>query len=83
MSPRGLLLVVALAGGATMVVELGAVRLLAPWFGASSSVWTNVIGVVLAALAVGYTVGARLATGPRPLSRLSVALMVGAALAAT
>ncbi len=83
MSPRGLLLVVALAGGATMVVELGAVRLLAPWFGASSSVWTNVIGVVLAALAVGYTVGARLATGPRPLARLSVVLMVGAALAAT
>ena len=44
-----LLLIVGPAGAATMVVELGAVRVLAPWFGTSSSVWTNVIGVVLAA----------------------------------
>ena len=33
-----LLLIVGLAGAATMVVELGAVRVLAPWFGTSSSV---------------------------------------------
>ena len=78
-----LLLVVALAGGATMVVELGAVRLLAPWYGASSSVWTNVIGVVLAALALGYTLGARFASGPSPLGTLSRVLLTGAVLAAT
>jgi len=81
--PGVLLLVVGLAGAATMVVELGAVRLLAPWFGASSSVWTNVIGVVLAALAVGYTVGARLASGPRPLGSLGAVLLVGGVLAAS
>lgn len=79
--PGVLLTVVGLAGGATMVVELGAVRLLAPWFGASSSVWTNVIGVVLAALAVGYTLGARLASGPRPLASLRSVLLGGAVLA--
>ncbi|MDP6370755.1 MAG: hypothetical protein QF615_14190, partial [Planctomycetota bacterium] len=28
------------AGAGTMVVELAAVRLLAPWFGASTGVWT-------------------------------------------
>ncbi len=83
LNPGALLLVVALAGGATMVVELGAVRLLAPWFGASSSVWTNVIGVVLAALAVGYTVGARFASGPAPLARLSGVLLFGSVLAAS
>jgi len=83
MTPVALLLVVALAGGATMVVELGAVRLLAPWFGASSSVWTNVIGVVLAALAVGYTLGARFASGPTPLARLGAVLLLGSMLAAT
>lgn len=49
------------AGAATMALELSAVRLLAPWFGTSAAVWTNVIGVVLVALSLGYLVGARLA----------------------
>lgn len=77
-----LLLIVGLAGAATMVVELGAVRVLAPWFGTSSSVWTNVIGVVLAALALGYTLGARLAAGPRPQRRLGTTLIVAGLLSA-
>ena len=71
-----LLLIVGLAGAATMVVELGAVRVLAPWFGTSSSVWTNVIGVVLAALALGYALGARLAAGPQPQRRLGAVLVI-------
>lgn len=71
-----LLLIVGVAGAATMVVELGAVRVLAPWFGTSSSVWTNVIGVVLAALALGYTLGARLASGPQPQGRLGTVLVL-------
>ena len=50
-----------------MIVELAAVRLLAPWFGTSLVVWTNVIAVVLLALAAGYWIGARLAAGPNPL----------------
>ena len=56
-----LLLTAALAGAGTMAVELAAVRLLAPWFGASQAVWTSVIGVVLLALALGYAGGARTA----------------------
>ncbi len=78
----GLLLVVALAGAGTMVVELAAVRVLAPWFGTSSAVWTNVIGVVLFALALGYLIGSRLAARPRPLKALAIALACGAALTA-
>ncbi|MFT6830052.1 MAG: spermidine synthase [Planctomycetota bacterium] len=77
-----LALLVGLAGAATMVIELGAVRLLAPWFGTSSSVWTNVIGVVLAALALGYVVGARLASGRSPQRMLGTVLLLGAAFAA-
>ncbi|MEM1449627.1 MAG: fused MFS/spermidine synthase [Planctomycetota bacterium] len=82
LAPGALLVVVALAGAATMVVELGAVRLLSPWFGTSSSVWTNVIGVVLAALALGYALGARLASGRDPLRTLGATLLVGALFAA-
>jgi hypothetical protein len=73
-----LLAVAACAGAATMVVELSAVRLLAPWFGTSQAVWTNVIGVVLLALAAGYLLGARLSAGPRPARTLGIVLALAA-----
>ncbi len=63
------------AGACTLVVELSAVRLLAPWFGASASVWTNVIGVILLALALGYLAGAGLAARPRPERSLGIVLL--------
>ncbi|MAB90031.1 MAG: hypothetical protein CMJ90_11295 [Planctomycetes bacterium] len=78
---RGALLAAAtLSGAGVMVVELTAARALAPWFGASLYVWTNVIGVVLLALAAGYWFGGRLADRrpePRFLGRI---LLVAAAL---
>lgn len=48
-------------GMAVMAVELTASRLLAPYFGASLFVWTNIIGVVLIALSFGYYIGGKLA----------------------
>ncbi len=56
-----LLASVFLSGGAVMIVEMTAVRAIAPYFGTTTYVWTNVIAVVLASLAVGYAVGGRLA----------------------
>jgi spermidine synthase len=50
-----------LAGAAVMIVELGAARLVAPYFGQSLYVWTNVIATVLAALAAGNFLGGRAA----------------------
>ena len=57
-----------------MIVELAAVRLLQPWFGSSLVVWTNVIAVVLLALALGYLLGGRLSGRGRALERLAWSL---------
>jgi len=76
----GTLAVAGLAGTSSMILELAAVRLLAPWFGTSSQVWTHVIGVVLLALASGYLLGARLSRGRDPARSLGLCLL-GAACA--
>jgi spermidine synthase len=61
-SERGLLAVlVFVIGSSTLGVEIAAARLLAPYFGASTVVWANTIGVVLVALSAGYWFGGRYA----------------------
>jgi hypothetical protein len=74
-----MLIVVTLAGACTMTLELAAVRLLAPWFGTSSAVWTNVIAVILLALSIGYLIGARWSRGDRIDLRLGTCLLASAA----
>ena len=48
-------------GFALMAYELVAARILAPTIGSSTYVWTSVIGVIIAALSLGYWAGGRLA----------------------
>jgi spermidine synthase len=74
-------LVLAAGFGATST-EICASRLLAPYFGASTVVWANVIGLILAALSIGYWLGGRIADRhpqPHVLGRL---VLAGAALIA-
>jgi spermidine synthase len=53
--------VVLAAGAGSTSTEICASRLLAPYFGASTVVWANVIGLILAALSIGYWLGGRIA----------------------
>ena len=55
------------AGMSVMAVELGASRLLAPYFSSSQIVWTIIIGTIMIAMALGNIYGGRTADkNPNP-----------------
>jgi spermidine synthase len=67
------------AGTGSLATEIAASRMLAPYFGSSTIVWANLIGIVLAGLALGYWLGGRLADR-RPKGRLLGVIVLAAAL---
>jgi spermidine synthase len=62
-APRraGLFFLAFASGFAVLTIEIAGARLIAPVFGLSAVPWTAVIGVILAALALGSHLGGRLA----------------------
>ena len=56
-----LLLTVFLCGAVVMIYEITGSRVVAPYIGSSLYTWTSLIGIILAALSAGYSVGGRLA----------------------
>ena len=73
-----LYLSVFLSGGSILVLEIAAGRVMAPHFGNTLFNWTSMIGVILAALSVGYAVGGRLAD-KNPSLKLFYGLMIAGA----
>ena len=71
--------VVIVAGAASLSTEMTGARLLAPTFGASDLVWSNVIGLILISLAVGYWIGGRLADRFPTFRALGIVILVAAA----
>jgi spermidine synthase len=73
-SNRFLYVFIFVVGSASLGAEIAAARLMAPFFGASTIVWANTIGVVLVALSVGYWLGGRI--GDRYPHRRGLCLLV-------
>jgi len=66
------------AGMSVMAVELGASRLLAPYFSSSQIVWTIIIGTIMIAMALGNIYGGRAADKNPDPGRLYARLILAA-----
>lgn len=66
------------AGTAVMAVELGASRLLAPYFSSSQIVWTIIIGTIMIAMALGNIWGGRSADRNPDPDKLYMRLIIAA-----
>ena len=66
------------SGVSVMAVELGASRLLAPYFSSSQIVWTIIIGVIMIAMALGNLYGGRTADRDPDPARLYRRMLIAA-----
>jgi spermidine synthase len=72
-------LLVFVVGSASLGAEIAAARLMAPFFGASTIIWANTIGVVLVSLSIGYWLGGRFADSHPHRRGLCMLVLIAAA----
>ncbi len=77
-----LYVLVFVVGAASLGSEIAAARLMAPFFGASTIIWANTIGVVLVALSIGYFIGGRIADRRPEVRSLCLVILAAAVLLA-
>ena len=71
-------------GALVMIFEIIGSRIVSPFIGTSTYVWTSLIGIILGALSLGYWLGGRLADRrPDPKVLASVILIAGGLIAFT
>lgn len=80
LTPRAAKALVFFASGAVLVLEILAGRLMAPYVGVSLETFTSIIGTMLAGIAVGATVGGRMADAVSPRRLLGPTLVLGGVL---
>lgn len=68
-------------GFSLLTYELAAARILAPSIGSSTYVWTGVIGVIIAALSIGFLVGGKLADRHNKITHVAWLLLLAGAMA--
>jgi spermidine synthase len=67
-----------LCGAALMILELAGSRVLAPYIGTSTIVWTSLIGVIMGALSLGYFVGGKMADKNPTAQKLALVILMAA-----
>ena len=71
-------LIVLLSSIAIMILELTATRILSPYVGTSNIVWTSIIGIILASMAIGYYLGGILADKKPKTNILGLIILISA-----
>jgi predicted membrane-bound spermidine synthase len=67
-------------GAVVMIFEINGSRIMAPYLGTSTYIWTSLIGVILAALSIGYWIGGRIADRTPKVGILASALFIAGGL---
>lgn len=81
---RALALLVFAGGIASIAIEVAASRLIGPFFGSSTFIWANLIGLTLLYLTIGYFIGGRIADRrPEPQVLFTITTIAGLSIAIT
>lgn len=72
--------VVFVSGALVMIYEVVGSRIVAPYIGTSTYVWTSLIGVILGALSLGYWLGGKMADRKPDIKVLAGVMFIAAAL---